>query len=336
MRVDESAAGILFISNLEELLTMSMTGRAIFCTLTFFCLCPISATADSFWFEGVVLIEPAVVATTGSEMQGGMEANRAANVPVPVQFFMPLERRSDVALVMVPGGGLSSWSYTTTPDGRKGWAQLFAEAGIPVYLLNPPNGTRAELGRWNKESVWSLWGIGPEFGTLYPGSRFPGVAIEALEQSFYITRAGGNTAHLMSLLDEIGPSVVLGHSAGGVSTFGVARLGHPDLRGTIAVETTKCPTDPELLESVYVAGKRAFLSIWGDHLDRGAPSMLSRYASCKQASEVIAAAGGRSATVHLPADMNISGNTHLLMQDLNNSEIAALIMDWLRTEVQDF
>jgi len=38
---------------------------------------------------------------------------------------------------MVPGLGLSPYIYRTTPDGRRGWMEYFAEAGHPVYVFNP-------------------------------------------------------------------------------------------------------------------------------------------------------------------------------------------------------
>ena len=269
----------------------------------------------------------------GAGGQGGMGGGAASEVPAPVQFFMPAERRSEVAVVMIPGGGLPSWSYTTTPDGREGWAQQFARAGVPVYLMNPPAGFREELGRWNRETVWPLWGMGPEFGTPYPDGKHPVEAIDNLHASFYIARAPGGADHLRSLLDEIGPAVVLAHSAGGSAMFSAARALHPNLRGTIAVETTNCPTDEAALATIYVKGERAFLSLWGDNLDRGAPSMLTRYASCRQASETVAAAGGRAQTIHLPEDRGIVGNSHLMMQDRNNNEISDMILEWMGTEL---
>lgn len=270
---------------------------------------------------------------TGAGGQGGMGGGAASEGPAPVQFFMPAERRSDIAVVMIPGGGLPSWSYTTTPDGREGWAQQFARAGVPVYLMNPPAGFREELGRWNRETVWPLWGMGPVFGTPYPDIKHPVEAIDNLHASFYIARAPGGADHLRSLLDEIGPAVVLAHSAGGSAMFSAARALHPNLRGTIAVETTNCPIDEAALATIYVEGERAFLSLWGDNLDRGAPSMLTRYASCRQASETVAAAGGRAQTIHLPEDRGIVGNSHLMMQDRNNNEIGDMILEWMGTEL---
>jgi hypothetical protein len=41
-------------------------------------------------------------------------------------------------VIMVPGMGLSSYIFLGTPDGRKGWAQIFAEAGYPVYIYDIP------------------------------------------------------------------------------------------------------------------------------------------------------------------------------------------------------
>ena len=317
-------------------------------------------SADLF-FEGVQLVEPAppavvdVPVTAGNATGGGQNArgmggggqgamgggggqgamgagSGASDGPAPVEFFLPAERRSEVALVMIPGGGLPSWSYTATPDGREGWAQQFASAGVPVYLMNPPAGFREELGRWNRETVWPLWGMGPEFGTPYPETRHPVEAIDNLHASFYIARAPGGAAHLRALLDEIGPAVVLAHSAGASAMFSAARALHPNLRGTIAVETTNCPTDEAALATIYVEGNRAFLSLWGDNLDRGAPSMLTRYASCRQASEIILAAGGRAQTIHLPEDRGIVGNSHLMMQDRNNAEIGEMILEWIGSE----
>ena len=328
----------------------------------------VHAQSEDLFFEGVLLVEPAPAAevmvpvTSGNAMgggqggmgmgaagndaggggqgamgagggQGGMGGGAAADGPVPVQFFMPAERRSEVALVMIPGGGLPSWSYTATPDGREGWAQQFARAGVPVYLLNPPAGFREELGRWNRETVWTLWGMGPEFGTPYPDSKHPVEAIDNLHASFYIARAPGGAAHLRSLLDEIGPAVVLAHSAGGGAMFSAARALHPNLRGTIAAETTNCPNDETALDTIYVEGDRAFLSLWGDNLDRGAPSMLTRHASCRQASEIISALGGRAQTIHLPEDRGIAGNSHLMMQDRNNTEIGEMVLEWIGSEV---
>ncbi|MFM8895643.1 MAG: hypothetical protein ACKOE2_09770, partial [Actinomycetales bacterium] len=42
-------------------------------------------------------------------------------------------------IVLVPGYGLASDIYMTTPDLRQGWAQQICNAGYPVYVLSPPD-----------------------------------------------------------------------------------------------------------------------------------------------------------------------------------------------------
>jgi len=73
---------------------------------------------------------------------------------------------------MVPGLGLSPYIYRTTPDGRRGWMEYFAEAGHPVYVFNPPrnvdsggldtgalqNSDSASLSRWSIDRAWPTWG----------------------------------------------------------------------------------------------------------------------------------------------------------------------------------
>lgn len=54
-----------------------------------------------------------------------------------VHTLIPSEVTGD-PIVMVPGLGLGGYIYLSTPDGRKGWAQLFAEAGHPVYVYDIP------------------------------------------------------------------------------------------------------------------------------------------------------------------------------------------------------
>jgi hypothetical protein len=54
-----------------------------------------------------------------------------------VHTFIPDTITGD-PIIMVPGMGLGGFIYLGTPDGRKGWAQIFAEAGHPVYVYDIP------------------------------------------------------------------------------------------------------------------------------------------------------------------------------------------------------
>lgn len=248
--------------------------------------------------------------------------------PAPVRYLNALEPGKSISLILIPGGGLSSWHYTGTPDGREGWAQIFAAAGFPVYLMNPPRSTRDTPGRWTSRTVWTLWGFGPEYDRPFDNAQFPFDAIDELDSALLFERAEGGEEHLRALLDDIGPSIVLAHSAGGRTMFAVND--HANVRATIAIETLDCPIDELQLSNIYVEGERKFLSIWGDNLNRGRPNMESRYQSCVHAADLIAAAGGIAKTIRLPTDLQIYGNSHLLMQDRNSKQIADLIIDWIR------
>ena len=61
--------------------------------------------------------------------------------------------------------------------------------------------------------------------------------------------------------------------------------------------------------------------------------MLSRYESCRKASNIISAAGGNATTYNLPEDKGINGNTHLMMQDRNNSDIGSIVIEWIAAEL---
>lgn len=112
-----------------------------------------------------------------------------------------------VNIVLVPGYGLASDIYLTTPDLRQGWAQQLYDSGYPVYVVSPPDrgesmpvdqlnkclagaappkdcrGTNrpsyyGQLGRATLEDAWPTWRFGPRFGTPYPDSQFPSLPLK--------------------------------------------------------------------------------------------------------------------------------------------------------------
>jgi hypothetical protein len=50
--------------------------------------------------------------------------------------------------------------------------------------------------------------------------------------------------------------------------------------------------------------------------------------ACRAYAAALRAAGGRAEIVVLP-DIGVKGNSHMLMQDLNNLQIADLLIDWI-------
>jgi alpha-D-ribose 1-methylphosphonate 5-triphosphate synthase subunit PhnG len=50
----------------------------------------------------------------------------------------------------------------------------------------------------------------------------------------------------------------------------------------------------------------------------------------KRLAETLAAGSTRAELIELPKDRDIRGNSHIMMQDDNNAEIAAMISTWLQ------
>ncbi|MEG3062210.1 MAG: alpha/beta fold hydrolase [Comamonas sp.] len=90
-------------------------------------------------------------------------------------------------IVMVHGGFHNGTAYLATPDGREGWAPLFARRGHDVYVMDWPG-----HGRSPSSTAFN------ELSTVDVGRS------------------------LGALLQEIGPAIVFAHSAGGPIAWWVA------------------------------------------------------------------------------------------------------------------
>ena len=306
-----------------------------------------------------------------------------------VVYIQPARTTDKSPVVLVPGLGLSPYIYRTTPDGRRGWMEYFAEAGHPVYVFNPPrnvdsggldtaalqNSDSASLSRWSLDRAWPTWGFGPETGTPYEDVRYPVESVDQLVASFpaYVSTGGGGgggqgggqnggrggaqnstatdstetttrtqtdsttgggggsrfaspreTAALEALLNRVGPAVLLVHSAGGGSGFAVAQT-VPDLvERIVAVEPVGAPTDPQTVAEM--GGDAAFMGVYGDYVEeRG---QTSRKEATQTTADLAEETNPESTLLSLP-DEGISGNTHLMMQDDNNGDIADRIITWI-------
>ncbi len=306
-----------------------------------------------------------------------------------IVYSQPTTTAEKSPVVMVPGLGLSPYIYRTTPDGRRGWMEYFAEAGHPVHVFNPPrnvdsggldtvalqNSDSASLSRWSLDRAWPTWGFGPESGTPYEDVRYPVESVDQLVASFpaYVSTGGGGggrqgggqngrrsgnqnaasgnstettagnqtgaatgggggsrfaspreTAALEALLDRVGPAVLLVHSAGGSSGFAVAQT-VPDLvQRIVAVEPVGAPTDPQTVAEM--GGDAPFMGVYGDYVDERGHT--GRKKATQTTANLARETNPASTLLSLP-DESISGNTHLLMQDDNNGEIADRIIAWI-------
>ena len=74
------------------------------------------------------------------------------------------------------------------------------------------------------------------------------------------------------------------------------------------------------------------LVLFGDYVDQF-PRWAPRLKNCRAFVEKATAAGGHASLIVLP-DLGIHGNSHMLMQDKNNLQIADLLLDWIKQSVK--
>ncbi|RNL87641.1 alpha/beta fold hydrolase [Halostreptopolyspora alba] len=150
-----------------------------------------------------------------------------------VQWEAPAGGSRPYPLVLVHGGGGQGTDWTTTPDGRPGWATRFVEAGYAVYVVDRcghgrspyhpdivgpmgaqipyeaakslffPDTARDEQHQWSYSRDLDSWHVDQLLAGMGP---LPMDLAES--QRMDADRIG-------RLLDITGPAVVVTHSAGG-------------------------------------------------------------------------------------------------------------------------
>jgi pimeloyl-ACP methyl ester carboxylesterase len=257
-----------------------------------------------------------------------------------VQYFLPQQRRGKFPLLLWHGGGLSGVTYETTPDGREGWLNMFVRFGWDVY-----NCDAVERGRsgFASRDVWpsdplhlpkadpftrfrmgSSWSA-EEF-VAHPGQQFPVEAYDNFMRQMaprWLDTADATMAAYAALIERIGPCVIVVHSQGGGFGFRIAEYYPDKVKALVAVEPAVVgdAAKASALDTVPV------LVLYGDYI-----AETPRWAAMRKAgrdyAQIARAAGARIDEIDLP-DVGIRGNSHMLMMDRNNDDIAALIQAWL-------
>ncbi|MCK8783628.1 esterase [Roseomonas sp. NAR14] len=262
------------------------------------------------------------------------------------QYVRLQDPRARYPLILAHGGGLTGVTYETTPDGRPGWQMLFLRAGHDVYVTDAVERGRAGWARFPEilpgEPVfrtmgegWGLfrvgpadgWNIEPSLRRAFPDTRFPAAAWNRFMRQGvprWTTTDRQVQAGYDALVQQVCPCVILVHSQGGNFGF-TAALNAPDkVRAVIAVEPSGTP--PAGADAARLRGI-PHLVVWGDHIE-GNPFWTNIRANVGRWQARIREAGGTADTLDLPAQ-GIRGNSHMLMMDDNNAEIAARIQDWM-------
>jgi pimeloyl-ACP methyl ester carboxylesterase len=275
-----------------------------------------------------------------------------------VEFMVPAAD-SGVPVVMLHGATLSGKTYDTTPDGRMGWYEYFVRRGHPVYVpdqvsrgrsgvdLAVYNDVRAgvkpvtalpNVFRQSDEINWTVFRFGPRFGTPFPDEQFPVAAAGELARQAIpdlnatLASPNPNFKAMAGLAARLNGAVLMGHSETGALPLDAALTDPSGVRGLILVEPGFCRARQFTDQQIATLAAIPILVVFGDHLDvpTGMPgfSWQNAYDDCKAFVARVNAARGAAEMLY-PPDLGIRGNSHMIMQDRNNLQIADLILRWI-------
>lgn len=256
-----------------------------------------------------------------------------------VQWFEPATIRHELPIVLVHGGGLSGASWETTPDGRPGWLHAFLNTGWTVHVVDSVERGRAGWCSlpevWPEgpvmrslQEAWTLFRFGPAEGFAsrqpFARQRFPVEALETLGRQFvprWTTNGMASRTALEAIVQKIGNCILVCHSQGGESAFHVA-ADQPDLvKAVIAIEPSGGYACAPRLARTPV------MIMMGDHLE-SCSAWAEPTRQINQFTQDLISAGGTVNFDDLPKQ-GISGNSHMLMMDDNNQQLAQRVSDWL-------
>lgn len=277
-----------------------------------------------------------------------------------VHYRIPANSEGKWPVIMVHGSNHTGMTYETTPDGREGWATYFARKGYPVYVVDQAGRGRSSFNPtainqaiaqkdlsvlpaagfqlYPRDGAWVNFLFGPSAGVPWPDERFPLHAIDQYQAQLVpnteVTLAGGTTNtinDLALLLDKIGPAIMIVHSQSGVMGLGAVVRRPEFVKGLISVEGGCTPINATDVANAY--SKVPYLSFWGDHsVGAVGANGDARRTGCQSTVATFSAAGGKAKFLLLP-DQGIYGNSHMLMMDNNNIQLADILLKWINTTV---
>ena len=272
------------------------------------------------------------------------------------------------ALVFLHGFGQSGKTWETTPDGRDGFQNIFLAKGYKTYIVDEPRRGRAgnstvpaELKAIPQDQLWyDNFRIG-QWPNYYDNVAVPRDEASRTQFLQQITPDTGKfdtkvvADAMVAVMERAGEGILVTHSAGGGP--GWLTAAHSDkVKGVIALEPGTFPfpkgeapkaeatTSPfpaagmEVSEEDFQKLLKIPMAVYfgdniitGDKPDKhwGLDNWRVRLNLAKKWEAVMKKHGGDVQVVVLP-EIGIKGNTHFLMADLNNKEVANVMEKWMK------
>jgi pimeloyl-ACP methyl ester carboxylesterase len=320
------------------------------------------------------LKKPLVLASQGSYFVGGeSKALPAAPGPgfggggevtvnqMYVQYQIPPDGDRHLPVVMVHGCCLSSKTWETTPDGRMGWNEYFVRKSRAVYLADQSSRARsgfdasvisavragtvppAQLPNVlaaSHQVAWSVFRFGPTFGTPFADGQFPIEAVDELYKQMIpdlnstLPSPNPTWKNMAALAAKLKGAVLIGHSESGFFPEQAALIDPTGIKGMISIEMPCAMMSPAQISTL---AKIPTLIMFGDHLSDvqggGPANWGASYEGCQKFVQQMKDAGGDAEMMYLPT-LGIKGNSHMLMQDRNNLDLADLLIGWIDDHVE--
>lgn len=266
------------------------------------------------------------------------------------QYVRLAEPRGRLPVLMWHGGGMSGVNWETTPDGRAGWQMLFLRAGLDVFVCDSVERGRASWAPYPQvytsepffrtaREAWEetfrfgppgSWDPDPARRVTHPGLRFPVDAFdEFMKQATprWATNDDAIQAAYDALVPRVGECIVLAHSQGGNFGLRAAIAAPTRVRAVVVLDPSGAP-DPSVVDAARMRGV-PHLFVWGDFLDQH-PFWVASVPSVRRWYEALRGADVDAEWIDLPA-RGVHGNSHALMMDNNNQEIADVVLGWLES-----
>jgi pimeloyl-ACP methyl ester carboxylesterase len=286
-------------------------------------------------------------------------------------FYQTPVNARRLPIVMLHGAGQSSKTWESTSDGREGFQNIFLRRRFSVVLIDQPR--RGAAGRSMVEATIKpmpdeqLWfnqfriGLWPKYFDAVQFDRSPAT----LDQFFRAMTPNTGPFDMdvvadgvSAVFDRTGPGILFTHSQGGGPGW-LTALKNDKVKAIVSFEPGSSFIFPEgevpapipsAFDTVqgatvpmlqFMALTRIpILIFYGDNIPDQAidlPAQDSWRARLRMARlwrDTVNKHVGDVTVVHLP-EIGIKGNTHFLMSDLNNIQIADLVSKFLADKQLD-
>lgn len=288
-------------------------------------------------------------------------------------FWQKPAKAKKNAMVFLHGYGQSGKTWETTPDGRDGFQNIFLEKGYSTYVVDEPRRGRAgnstvpaNLKAQPQDQLWyDNFRIG-QWPNVYDNAAVP--RDQASQEQFFYQMTPDTGAFdqdvvanaMTAVMEKAGSGVLVTHSAGGGP--GWLTAAHSDhVKGVIALEPGTFPfpkgevpaveetTSPFPARGMEVSDedfqkllKIPMVVYFGDNIKTGSTpdshwgldNWRVRLNLANEWAEIMKEHGGDVQVIVLP-DIGIKGNTHFLMADLNNQDVADEMVRWMHEKKLD-